>query len=333
MTTGLRAVVLVGGEGTRLRPLTLTRPKPMLPVVGVPIIERKVEHLVRHGVTEVVLSLGYRPDAFLEAYPDGRIAGAAMRYAVESEPLDTAGAVRFAARAAGFHGDGAPIIVVNGDLLTDLDVTELVEFHRTRGAEATIALTEVEDPSAFGVVATDAHGRVQAFVEKPPREEAPSRWINAGVYVLESSVLDRIPEGRVSIERTTFPAMVAEGTLFALGHSSYWLDAGTPATYLQANLDELAGAAWVDASASVAAGASVAVSAVGAGCVIESGAVVERSVLLPGVRVGAGAVVRDSMIGEGAEIGARAVLESLTVVGDHTQVVADARHTGERVPS
>ena len=233
----MKAVVLVGGEGTRLRPLTLSSPKQMLPIVGVPMIERVLGQLAAHGVDEAVLSLGYLPDAFLEAYPDGRAAGISLTYAVEPEPLDTAGAVRFAAAFAGIE---ETFVVVNGDVLTDLDLTGLIAFHRRRGAEGTIALHPVADPSAFGVVPTDSEGRVLAFVEKPPRDEAPTNEINAGTYVLEPSVLDRIPEGgRVSIERETFPAMVRDGRLFARSDDRYWLDTGTPSAYLEANFDYL----------------------------------------------------------------------------------------------
>jgi mannose-1-phosphate guanylyltransferase len=207
----VRAVVLVGGEGTRLRPLTLTTPKQMLPIVEEPMIERVVGHLADHGVDDAVFSLGYRPDAFIDAYPDGTIAGVRLTYAVEPTPLDTAGAIRF---AASFAGIDETFVVVNGDVLTDADVSGLVDFHRRRGAEATISLTPVEDPSAFGVVPTDDQGRVEAFIEKPPRDEAPTNLINAGTYVFEPTVLDRIPaERRVSIERETFPAMVGDGTL------------------------------------------------------------------------------------------------------------------------
>ena len=185
----VKAVVLVGGEGTRLRPLTLSTPKQMLPIVGVPMIERVLAYLRSHGVDEAILSLGYLPDAFMEAYPDGHAAGVRLTYAVEPEPLDTAGAVRFAA----VHGKvDDTFVVVNGDVLTDLDLGSLIDFHRLSGAEGTIALHPVADPSSFGVVPTDEDGRVTAFVEKPPRDEAPTNQINAGTYVLEPSVLDRI---------------------------------------------------------------------------------------------------------------------------------------------
>ena len=205
----VRAVVLVGGEGTRLRPLTLTVPKQMLPVVEQPMIERVIGHLADHGIDEAVLSLGYRPDAFIDAYPAGTIAGVRLIYAVEPTPLDTAGAIRFAAEQGAVD---ETFVVVNGDVLTDSDISELIDFHRRRGAEATISLTPVDDPSSFGVVPTDDQGRVEAFIEKPPRDEAPTNLINAGTYVLEPSVLGRIPDDRpVSIERETFPAIVEAG--------------------------------------------------------------------------------------------------------------------------
>ncbi len=336
----MRAVVLVGGEGTRLRPLTLTRPKPMLPVGGVPMLARKLAHLAEHRVTEAVLSLGYRPDAFIAAFPSGEAAGVRLRYAVEPSPLDTAGAIRFAAGEAGFlDGSGEPIIAVNGDVLTTLDLTAQVAFHRSVGARATIALTRVDDPSAFGVVPCDPDGRVIAFVEKPKREDAPTDWINAGTYVLDPSVIRAIPaDTRISIERIVFPELVAEGTLYAVHADDPWIDAGIPSTYLQANLDAIAGsnsssAGIVHPSARVSAGAIVERSVLGARCVIGRGAVVRRSVLLDDAVVEAGAIVEDSILGEGARIGEGAVLRGLSVVGDGAVVLAGDELIGARVPS
>ena len=173
----MKAVVLVGGFGTRLRPLTLNTPKPMLPIAGRPMIERTIELLGAHGVDEVVLSLGFRSDVFTDAYPEDTCAGVRLRYAVEPEPLDTAGAVRFAARQAGID---ERFVVANSDVMTDMDLTALLAFHSEHGAEGTIALTPVDDPSHFGVVPTDERGCVEAFVEKPRRHEAPTNLINAG---------------------------------------------------------------------------------------------------------------------------------------------------------
>lgn len=331
----MRAVVLVGGFGTRLRPLTNTRPKQMLPIVNRPMIEHVVGHLAAHGIDDVVLSMGYRPDAFAAAYPSGRCAGALLHYAVEPEPLDTAGAIRFAALDAGIDGR---FLVVNGDVLTDLDLTAFVAFHHARGAEGTIHLHPVDDPSRFGVVPTDDDGKVLAFVEKPPLDEAPTNLINAGTYVFEPSVLDRIPSGRkVSVERETFPAMAADGTLYACGGSEYWLDTGTPEQYIQAQLDLLDGARGtrvdgVDRSAVVSPDAVVVRSVIGPGAVVESGAVVEGSVLLRGARVRSGAVVTDSVLGESAEIAPGASVVGGTVVGDGEVVEGGVRLDGARVP-
>lgn len=330
----MRAVVLVGGFGTRLRPLTTALPKQMLPIVGIPMIERVVAALGSHGVTEAVLSLGYRPDAFLNAYPDGVCAGVILHYAVEPEPLDTAGAVRFAAESAGIDDT---FIVVNGDVLTDLNVTELWDFHKSHGAEGTIALTPVDDPSRYGVVPIDDDGRVIAFVEKPAPGTAPTNWINAGTYVLEPSVLGRIDSGRkVSIERETFPDMVTEGCLFALHSDAYWIDAGTPETYLRAQLDLIDGTRGseqaVQFSDSIDTSATVANSVLGADVVIGNGAVVRNSVVMDGVTIGPGVHISDSIVAVGARIGPDSSIRDVSVVGAGVQLPAQSELVGSRIP-
>lgn len=331
----MRAVVLVGGFGTRLQPLTSTIPKQMLPIVDRPMIERVVAKLGEHGVTDAVLSLGYRPDTFIAAYPDDTCAGVKLHYAVEAEPLDTAGAVRFAADEGGID---STFIVVNGDVITDLDVGALWKFHQGHGAEGTVALTPVDDPSRYGVVATDEAGRVEEFVEKPAPGEAPSHWINAGTYVLEPSVLQRIPAGRrVSIERETFPLMVDDGSLFALESDAYWVDAGTPATYLQVQLDLVDGCrgvpeAAVDPTASIDPAALVEHSIVMSGVTVEAGAVVRDAALLPGSRVEAGAVVVESIVGPSAVVGAGARVEALSVLGVEALVAPGATVSAGRIP-
>jgi len=358
----VKAVVLVGGEGTRLRPLTLSVPKQMLPIAEQPMIERVLGQLRRHGVDEAVLSLGYLPDAFALAYPDGVAAGVRLSYAVEPTPLDTAGAIRFAATAAGIE---ETFIVVNGDVLTDMDFSALVDFHSRRGAEGSIGLHPVDDPSAFGVVPTAVDGRVTAFIEKPPRGQSPTNLINAGVYVLEPSVLERIPEGcRVSIERETFPAMVADGSLYALADASYWIDTGTPEAYCDAQFDLLEGrrvsdgppapgarlvgpGIWEIGSVRVegrirgpvligdgtliAPGASVSRSIVGPGCVVEAGAAVERSVVLGGAKIAQGASVVGSVIGGRAVLGERCEVLPLSVVGFDAVVAPGSVLEGARV--
>lgn len=335
----MKAVVLVGGFGTRLRPLTLTTPKQMLPVAGRPMIEGVLEHLRRHGVDEAVLSLGYRPDVFLDAYPDATCAGVRLVYAVEPEPLDTAGAIAFAARQAGID---ERFLVVNGDVLTDLDVSALVAFHDEVGAEGTIALTRVDDPSQFGVVPTDGDGRVQAFVEKPPPGEAPTDLINAGYYVLEASALGRIPAGRkVNIERETFPAMVADGVLFARADDGYWLDVGTPERLLQASLDIVtgrragdvpAGGVLIGPGACIDPGADVQRSVLGDRCRVGAGAVVTDTVLLAGAVVEAGATVRHSVVGAGAVVSTGSVVEDVSVLGDGIRTEPGAKLSGRRIP-
>jgi mannose-1-phosphate guanylyltransferase len=298
------------------------------------MIERVVAALGSYGVTEAVLSLGYRPDAFIDAYPDGVCAGVLLHYAVEPEPLDTAGAVRFAALSAGIDDT---FIVVNGDVLTDLNVTELWDFHKSHGAEGTIALTPVDDPSRYGVVPIDEDGRVIEFVEKPAPGTAPTNWINAGTYVLEPSVLDRIASDRkVSIERETFPAMVADESLFALHSDSYWIDAGTPETYLRAQLDLIDGIRAneiaVLPSDEIDSSALVENSVLGADVVIGNGTIVRNSILMDGVTIGPGVRIHNSIIASGARVGPDSHISDLTVVGAGVEVPAQSELTGARLP-
>jgi mannose-1-phosphate guanylyltransferase len=329
----VQAVVLVGGFGTRLRPLTRTTPKQMLPVGNRPMIERVLGHLAQHGVTSAVLALSYRPEAFQDAYPTGCCAGVQLHYAIEPEPLDTAGAIRFAALD---HGITDRFLVLNGDILTDLDIAAVVAAHDRSGAEGTIVLHQVDDPSAYGVVPTDVVGRVTAFIEKPPPGQAPTDRINAGTYVLEPSVLDRIaPDRPVNVEQETFPAMVADGSLFAVDGDTYWIDAGTPTTYLTANLDLLSGRRGapeegVHPDAEVRG--RVERAWVGAHATVAVEAVVERSVLLPRTTIARGAVVRDAIIGRSAHVSVGAVVDAGSVVGDDVEVPAGARLSGVRIP-
>jgi len=320
----VQALVLVGGFGTRLRPLTLNTPKQMLPIVGKPMIEHVVEHLAAHGVTEVVLSLGFAPEAFQEAYPDGVCAGLPLHYAIEPEPLDTAGAVRFAALDAGIDDT---FLVLNGDVLTGLDVSALVERHQGFSAQATLHLTPVDDPSRYGVVPTDADGRVLGFVEKPAPGTAPTNWINAGTYVFEPTVLDHIAAGRrVSVEREVFPAMAQAGSLFAWESDDYWVDTGTPETYLQAQLDFLdgqRGPAHCGLDQTAVIKGTVERSEIGANCMVETGAVVRNSVLLAGAHIAAGARVEDAIIGWGSTVGEGATVRNLSVVGHEAHVPAE----------
>ena len=295
----MHAVVLVGGFGTRLRPLTLSTPKPLLPIANVRQLEHLIAYLSTAGVTHVALALGFKPEPFFEAFPDGLCAGVKLHYAVEPEPLDTAGAIAFAARDAGITDT---FVVMNGDILCDVDVAALVAFHRAQGAEGTLHLTPVDDPSQYGVVETSADGKVQRFVEKPAPGETESSVVNGGTYVLEPSVIDRIPAGqKISIERVVFPAMVADGTLSAMPTDDYWIDTGRPDTYLKANLDLIDGSrqnilSSIAANAHIDASASITHSVIGEGCVIGAGCVVIDSVLLPGSVLGDRVRLERSMV-------------------------------------
>jgi NDP-sugar pyrophosphorylase family protein len=327
----MKAVLLVGGEGTRLRPLTYTTPKALVPIGNVPFIERQIAWLAGHGVDEVVLSMGYLPEPFQEHFPDNRFGDVTLRYAIEETPLGTAGGIRFAA-----DGIDERFVVCNGDVLTTLDVSAMVRFHVERAAEASIYLCEVDDPSAFGVVPTRDDGEVVGFIEKPPRDQAPTNWINAGVYVLEPTVLQRIPPRiNVSIERETFPRMVEHrNVLYGFHWPGYWLDIGTPQQYLQANLDVLAGRlpgadAAIDPSARISG--EVENSVIGAGAWVAAGARVERSVLLAGSRVEAGARVLDSVLGVDAALKEGASAVDVTFVGNGVEVPAQTRVVAGRL--
>ena len=327
----MQAIVLVGGEGTRLRPLTETVPKPALTLVDRPFLAYMIEWLAGHGVTEVVLACGFLPDVLATALAgEEERAGVAIRYVVEPERRGTAGAIRFAADELGDDLDER-FLALNGDVLTDLDLTALLDAHAAGGARATIALHPVEDSSAYGLVSTGADGEVLEFTEKTGAV-APGE-INAGMYVLERSVLDLVPPGaEVSIEREVFPRLVGTG-LRATLLGGYWMDIGTPERYLQASWDILerrvatrvqptAPGAFVDPSAEIAAGATVGPRAVvGAGCRIGEGAEVGESVLLEGCLLGEGARVVRSILAPGAEVSAGATVEGI-VAGQGENVAA-----------
>lgn len=321
----MQAIVLVGGEGTRLRPLTETVPKPALTLVDRPFLAYMIEWLAGHGVTEVVLACGFLPDVLREALAgEEERAGVGIRYVVESEPLGTAGAIRFAADALGNLDDR--FLALNGDVLTDLDLSALLRAHEERDAAATIALHPVEDAAAYGLVRSGEGGEVLDFLEKTG-ERAPGE-INAGMYVLERSVLERIPAGEsVSIERDVFPRLVGSG-LHGLRLDGYWMDIGTPDRYLQASWDILerrvdtrvepdAEGVFVAADAEVAEDATVGPRAVlGPGCRIASGAEVRESVLLDGCSVGGRAQVLRSILAAGAEVAAGAAVEGSVVAAN-----------------
>ncbi|MDT4945071.1 MAG: mannose-phosphate guanylyltransferase [Pseudonocardiales bacterium] len=326
------AVILVGGLGTRLRPLTLSAPKPMLPTAGVPFLTHMVARIREAGVRHIVLGTSYRAEVFESYFGDGTDFGVEMEYVVEAEPLGTGGGIRNVADR--LRGDTA--LIFNGDVLSGVDLRALLATHADTGADVTLYLTKVDDPRAFGCVPSDADGWVTAFLEKDP--DPVTDQINAGTYVFRRSILDAIPSGRpVSVERETFPGLLARGARIAAHvDDTYWRDLGRPADFVAGSAHLVLGLAPSPAlpgptgPALVLEGADVAASAVlsggstiGAGSTIGPGAVVDGSVLFDGASVGAGAVVRRSVLGYGAVVDDGAVLEDA--------VIGDRAHIGARV--
>jgi len=323
----MQAIVLVGGEGTRLRPLTDAIPKPALTLVDRPILAYLIEWLARHEVSEVVLACGFKPDVLREALAgEESRAGTKIRYLAEPQPLGTAGAVRFAADSLGDEL-GESFLALNGDVLADLDLGALLRAHEDRGAAATIGVHPVEDSSAYGLVRCGEGGEVLEFVEKTGRREPGE--INAGMYALERSVLDLIPAGEnVSIERDVFPRLAERGELRGLRLDGYWTDVGTPQRYLEASWDVLEGrietgvrptapGIYLAPDAGLEEGARIVPRAVvGPRCRIGAGAEVRDSVLLDGSAVGAGARVTGSILAPGAELAAGAELNGTVAAPD-----------------
>jgi len=339
----LQAVVLVGGEGTRLRPLTLKTPKPMVPIMNVPFLERTLLRLKDAGIDDVILPAGYLPLAITGYFGDGSRLGLKIRYVIEQSPLGTAGAIKNVAQYI-----TGPFFVLNGDVLTSLDLRAMMDFHKKTGGMGVLHLIRVEDPSAFGCVVHDADGKVEAFVEKPKPGEATTNEINAGTYLLEPAILDLIPAGRaVSIERETFPAVIAgPKPLYAFTTDDYWIDLGRPEAYLASHrhiFDGLMplglgdvvsgpGSKGVPASAVVPpvyVGRDVKVApdakigpytVLGDGCQVAAGAIVNDSLLWDGVTVGAGASVAWSIVASRATIGEKATVPAGSVIG-HDAVI------------
>jgi mannose-1-phosphate guanylyltransferase len=329
----VEAVLLVGGLGTRLRPLTLRCPKPMLPVAGVPFVAHQLARASAAGVHRVVLATAYRPEVF-SRLGDGSAWGVELVLVTEDEPLGTGGAIANAASAM-TSGRDDPVVILNGDVLSGHDLVGQLEMHRSVGADVTLHLTQVADARAFGSVPTDDSGRVTAFLEKSPHP--PTNQINAGCYVFRRSVIDAIPTGRVvSVERETFPGLLASGAVVqGFVETAYWLDLGNPAAMVTGSADLVRGVLPSTAlpgptgEALVLPGAVIADharvdggSVVGRGARVGVGAVVEASILQAGCVVKAGAVVRRSVVGVDAVVGERTRLED-AVVGDGSVVGAD----------
>lgn len=350
----MKAILLAGGKGTRLRPLTLHTPKPIVPIFDRPFLRYQIDLLRRvPEIDEIVLSLNYQPGRIQEVFGDGSELGIHIRYVVEPTPLGTGGAIKFAA------GENVKdsVVVFNGDVLTSVDLPALLALHRERKAKATITLTPVDNPSAYGLVETDAHQNIKAFVEKPPADKITTNLINAGIYVLEPETFDRIPpETAWSIERAYFPSLIERGETFvAYEYRGYWIDIGTPEKYRQVHDDIMAGRfaappfvghagqpvispdakvdpeailqgpCFIDAGAVIKRGARIgAGSVIGRACHIEEDAVVDGGILWPNTWVDREAVItgaiagRHCHIGRNVTVGAGAMLGDKTVLSDFT---------------
>jgi mannose-1-phosphate guanylyltransferase len=344
----MQAVILVGGEGTRLRPLTSTVPKPVVPLVDRPFISFMLEWLVRHGIDDVIMSCGFLATSVRNVLGDGSALGLRLRFVEEPEPRGTAGAVKFAEPMLDER-----FLMLNGDVLTDLDVTQQIAQHERTGARATLALVPVVDPTAYGLVHLREDASVKDFVEKPSPDQIDTNLISAGAYVLERSVLDLIPPDKnVSIERGVWPLLVGDG-LYGYASDSYWLDIGTPERYLQGTFDIIEGnvktavqerlgtgylaidesaevvgrvipPAVVERGCRIAEGAHVgSLVVLGQDVLVGTGATVERAVVLNGAEIGAGCVLRDCIVAAGCRVGAGTRITGGAVLGEGVTVGAD----------
>ncbi len=310
----MKAVILAGGEGTRLRPLTCNTPKPMAPILNRPFLEHMISHLKGHGVDHAALTISYLPEVIRSHFGDGRDYGLGLSYALEEEPLGTAGAVKNVESEL----DGT-FYVLNGDIFTDLDLKDMARFHRESGALVTISLTQVENPSAFGVVETDPQGRVLRFLEKPAPGETASNLINAGIYLIEPEALAHAPSGEFhSFERGLFPKLLDMGApVYGYRSQPYWIDLGTPANYMKAHRDLLPAASMngVYDQCSIHPSADISGPALlGRGCVIGPGAVLKGPVVLgDGCKVGENAQISDSILWQNVSVGPGADLRGCIV--------------------
>jgi NDP-sugar pyrophosphorylase family protein len=338
----MQALILAGGEGTRLRPLTIHTPKPIVPLANRPFLYYQIDLLKRAGIKDITLSLSYQPGKIRDIFGEGDELGLHINYVVEATPKGTAGAYKHSQEHL-----TQTTVVFNGDILTDVDVAEVVARHREKKAAATIVLASVDNPSAYGLVETDAEGRVRRFIEKPKPDQITCNTINAGIYVLEPGVLDLIPQGeKFSFEYQLFPALLEAGNPFyAYTWNGYWIDIGTPQRYLQANDDLINGRlklfdvvrpalnlnngegdavkvdslSVVDSSCSFKPGVEIVNSVLGPNCLLEERARIENSVLLAGTRVGKAAEISDSVVGKSCLIGRFAKVADATL-GDKTSL-------------
>ncbi len=346
----MKAIIIAGGSGTRLRPLTYNTPKPMVPLFDKPFLQHQLEHLRRHGITDVVINLHYLSESISDYFGDGHDLGMRIEYSFEEKPLGTAGAVKLAER----YFDGEPMVVFNGDILTDIDVGELVAYHQARQAKATIAMIRVTDPTAYGLIFTDLDGRIVRFLEKPSWDEATVDTVNTGLYVLDPSIFRYVPQNEAySFERGLFPLLLQLGEpVYGFPTDAYWLDIGSPQKYLQAHADVLMGrikleldaerrpdGVWVGKNVEIDPTAEVRgpaylgngvkvrkrarireFSVLGPGVCVDDKATLEHVLIGEGTTIGEEAHLRRCLIGKRCQIGAAAVLADHTVLADDSAV-------------
>lgn len=329
----MKAIILVGGQGTRLRPLTNHLPKNIVPLCGAPFLHYPIEQLKKANIRDIVFSVGYKPEAIRRVYGDGRKLGVKIHYALETKPLGTGGAIKNAQRFVKGH----PVVVLNGDILTDLPLSRMIAFHYQKKSKATLGLVRVEDPTIYGLVLLNARSAITRFLEKPSAQEAVADTINAGVYVFEPSVLDLIPpKVNYSAERGLFPGLLSSRASFhGFVWDGYWQDIGTPWKYLTTHWDILGGAFALPSGfkkkknvywgKGVRMGKQAAIQGpalIGAGSVLEEGAqILPYTVLGARCRVGAGSVVSKSVLWDGARLGPSVFLEEV-ILGRNTYVQA-----------
>jgi len=354
----MQAVILVGGEGTRLLPLTGNKPKALVPVLNKPFLEYVIDHLHRHRVDDIILAIGHLAEPIKECLGDGHRFGVRLRYVTEDTPLGTAGAIKNT--AAFLKGT---FLVLNGDIFTDLDVTDMIAFHHKQKAEATIALTPVDDPTSYGLIETDTGGRITRFLEKPARDEVTTNRINAGTYVLEPGVLNQIPpQTNVSIERQVFPRLLARGVLTcAYDSPAYWLDAGTPERYFQLHRDLLSGryqdylpasdrevrtgkqsyihpTARIEGPAIIGDGCTIARHVkltgpvvIGDGSTTQEGCIIENAIVWRNVHLEAGSRLQNSILADNCRLKEGSICDG-SVLGDSVTVVSGGRlKAGSRI--
>ena len=345
VTQGIKAVLLVGGLGTRLRPLTDNRPKSFLPVLNHPFLEHTIGYLKNYGITDIILTLNYLPDVIQNRFGDGKKYGVHLTYCIEKDPLGTAGAVKNAEK----YLDEA-FFVFNGDVFTDMNLADMLAFHRRVKAKATISLTWVDNPSAFGVVETDVNQRVKRFIEKPPLNEATTNWINAGVYILEPEVLKQIPPGQHHMfEKGLFPRLLDIGSpIYSYTYKGYWLDMGTPQKYFNLNMDLLLSKtksplfikygnesrdydihstakiiepALIDRGCTIGPGVYIKGPVIiGKECIIRDGAILEKAILWDNVSIGQNSQLNNCIIG------------SNTVIADNSKITNSVITPSSTVP-